>query len=127
MLDCPSVGQVGNRTVPEIVEHKVLDLLFRPYRRVPVRCFVTYHTGPFIDMGTVWNLSYHILAGVSQGLAAATGRNPLGTVTLPNGQCTEVPRAVVPWSRGARACSGECREQAAHPRLAQALCETPTV
>jgi hypothetical protein len=26
----PGIGQVGNRTAPEIVDHNVLDLLFPP-------------------------------------------------------------------------------------------------
>ncbi len=65
-LGIDPIGQGGSGAVPEIVEHSVLDLLFRPYRRVLVQCVVKYHTGPFTGEGTVWNLSASLLAGVSQ-------------------------------------------------------------
>jgi len=33
---------------------------FRPFRRFPVQCFVTYNAGPFQGQGTVWNLPYRL-------------------------------------------------------------------
>ncbi len=34
-----------------------MPFVFRPYRRFPVQCAVTYSVGAFTGLGTVWNLS----------------------------------------------------------------------
>ena len=70
----------------------------RPYRRFPVQCAVTYNAGPFQGQGTVWNLS---CTGwrLSGDLAMRSGEPLSLTVTLPNEQLIEVPKAVVRWSR----------------------------
>ena len=71
----------------------------RPYRRFPIQCSVTYNAGPFQGQGTVWNLS---CTGwrLSRDLPMRPG-GPLSlTVTLRNEQRSEIPEAVVRWSRG---------------------------
>jgi hypothetical protein len=71
----------------------------RPYRRSPVQCAATYNAGPFQGQGTVRNLS---CTGwrLSGDLRMRPGGTLSLTVTLPNGQRTAVPEAVVRWSRG---------------------------
>jgi len=71
----------------------------RPYRRFPVHCSVTYNAGPFQGQGTIWNLSYTWWR-LSGNLPMRPGETLSLTVTLPNAQRTEVPEAVVRWSRG---------------------------
>ena len=71
----------------------------RPYRRFLVQCSVTYNSGPFQGQGTVWNLS---CSGwrMSGDLPMRPGESLSLTVTLPNEQRIEIPKAVVRWSRG---------------------------
>lgn len=76
-----------------------MPFVLRPDRRFPVQCPVTYNTGPFQGRGTVWNLS---LSGwrLSGDVPMRTGETLALTVTLPNAQSIDVPKAVVRWSRG---------------------------
>jgi hypothetical protein len=76
-----------------------MSFVLRPYRRFPVRCAVTYASGPFRGHGTVWNFS---LAGwrLSGDLPMRAGETLSLSVTLPNKQHIQVPEAVVRWSRG---------------------------
>lgn len=71
----------------------------RPYRRFPVQCFVTYDTGPFTGVGTVWNLS---MTGwrLSGDLPLRPGEVCSLAVALPNRQSIFVSQAVVRWARG---------------------------
>jgi hypothetical protein len=71
----------------------------RLFRRFPVQCFLTYIAGPFQGQATVWNLS---CTGwrLSGDLPLRPGETLSLTVTLANEQRTEVPEAVVRWSRG---------------------------
>ncbi len=76
-----------------------MPFVLRPFRRFPVPCSVTYHSGPFQGHGTVWNLS---CTGwrLSGDLPMRSGETLSLIVTLPNEQRIEVPEAVVRWSRG---------------------------
>ncbi|MEO5630691.1 MAG: PilZ domain-containing protein [Nitrospiraceae bacterium] len=71
----------------------------RPFRRFPVQCAVTYNAGPFQGQGIVWNLA---CTGwrLSGDLPMRPGESLSLTVTLPNEQRIEVPKAVVRWSPG---------------------------
>jgi len=71
----------------------------RPFRRFPVQCAVTYNAGPVQGQGIVWNLS---CTGwrLTGDLPIRPGESLSLTVTLPNEQRIEVPKAVVRWSRG---------------------------
>ncbi|MGH7181548.1 MAG: PilZ domain-containing protein, partial [Nitrospiraceae bacterium] len=71
----------------------------RSFQRFPVHCPVTYHAGPFQGQGTVWNLSC-IGWRLSGDLPMRQGEMLSLTVTLPNEQGIEIPKAVVRWSRG---------------------------
>ena len=71
----------------------------RPFRRFPVCCPMTYNAGPFQGQVTVWNLSCS--GWRLSGDLPMRPKEPLSlTVTLPNEQCIEIPKAVVRWSRG---------------------------
>jgi hypothetical protein len=76
-----------------------MPFVLRPFRRFPVPCSVTYHSGPFQGHGMVWNLS---CTGwrLSGDLPMRSGETLSLIVTLPNEQRIEVPEAVVRWSRG---------------------------
>jgi hypothetical protein len=71
----------------------------RLFRRFPVQCVASYSVGPFIGIGTVWNLSRSGWR-LSGDLPMRPGESLSLTVTLPNEQRIEVPEAVVRWSRG---------------------------
>ena len=100
----------------------------RPYRRFPVQCSVTYHAGPFQGQGTVWDVS---LAnwGIAGDLPVPPEEDLSLTATFPNGQCIEVPQAVVRWSRGQEfAVENVVIEPHTHARLqhyVKRLCENP--
>jgi len=70
-----------------------------PYRRFSVECSVSYNAGPFQGQGTGWTL---LCTGwrLSGDLPMRPGETLSLTVTLPNDQCSELPQAVVRWSRG---------------------------
>ena len=71
----------------------------RPYRRFPVQCSVMYNAGQFQGQVTVWNLS--CFGWRLSGDLPMRPKEPLSlTVTLPNEQCIEIPKAVMRWSRG---------------------------
>jgi hypothetical protein len=76
-----------------------MPFVLRPYRRFSVCCPVTYNDGPFQGRGTVWNLSS---CGwrLSGDVPMRRGEPHSLTVTLPNEQRIQVPKAVVRWSRG---------------------------
>ena len=76
-----------------------MPFVLRPFRRFPVPCSVTYHSGRFQGHGMVWNLS---CTGwrLSGDLPMRSGETLSLIVTLPNEQRIEVPEAVVRWSRG---------------------------
>ncbi len=71
-----------------------MPFVLRPYRRFPVQCLVTYSTGPFTGLGTVWNLS---MSGYrfSGDLPLRVGEPCTLIVTLPNEQHITVAEAVV--------------------------------
>lgn len=75
-----------------------MPFVLRPYRRFPVRCFVTYTSGPFTGVGTIWNMS---MTGwrLSGDLPMIVGENCSLTVSLPNEQNIFVPHARVRWAR----------------------------
>jgi len=76
-----------------------MPFVLRPFRRFPVPCSVTYHSGPFQGHGMVWNLS---CTGwrLSGDLPMRPGETLSLAVTLPNEQRIEVSEAIVRWSRG---------------------------
>jgi hypothetical protein len=76
-----------------------MPFLLRPYRRFPVQCPVSYSSGPFHGVGTVWNFS---LTGwrLSGNLPMREGETLSLSVTLPNKQRITVSEATVRWSRG---------------------------
>ena len=76
-----------------------MPFALRLYRRFPIRCPVTYNSGPFQGHGTIWNLS---CTGwrLSGDLPMRSGETVSLTVTLPNEQHILIPEAVVRWSRG---------------------------
>jgi hypothetical protein len=76
-----------------------MPFTLRSYCRFPVQCDVTYNAGIFQGHGTVWNFS---CSGwrLSGGLPMRPGEILSLTVTLPNEQRIEIPKAVVRWSRG---------------------------
>ena len=71
----------------------------RLFRRFPVQCVVSYSTGLFRGIGTVWNLS-RSGRRLSADLPMRPGESLSLTVTLPNDQRIDVSDAVVRWSRG---------------------------
>jgi hypothetical protein len=71
----------------------------RPYRRSPVPCSVTYHTGPFQGQGTVWNLSLNGWK-LSGDVPLRVGETCSLTVNLPNQESIVVAAAIVRWVRG---------------------------
>ncbi|MDF0674340.1 MAG: hypothetical protein P0120_08365 [Nitrospira sp.] len=76
-----------------------MPFVLHPYRRFQIQCPVAYSAGPFNGVGTVWNLS---LAGwrLSGDLPMREWETPSLSVTLPNKQRINVPKATVGWSRG---------------------------
>lgn len=74
-----------------------MPFVLRPYRRFPVQCFVTYTSGPFSGIGTLWNLS---MSGYrfSGDLPLRVGEECALTVMLPNEQNISAD-AVVRWVR----------------------------
>ena len=76
-----------------------MPFVLRPYRRFPVQCPVSYSSGPFKGVGTVWNLS---LTGwrLSGDLPMREGETLSLSVTLPNKQKIKISEARVKWSRG---------------------------
>jgi hypothetical protein len=75
-----------------------MPFVLRPYRRFPVQCPVSYSSGPFNGVGTVWNFS---LTGcrLSGDLPMREGETLSLWVTLPNMR-TIKGEATVRWSRG---------------------------
>lgn len=75
-----------------------MAFVLRPFRRFPVQCPVSYSSGPFNGVGTVWNLS---LTGwrVSGDLPMRAGETLALSVTLPNQQRINA-EGTVRWSRG---------------------------
>jgi len=75
-----------------------MPFILRPYRRFPVQCPVSYSSGPFNGVGTVWNLS---LTGwrLSGDLPMREGETLSLCVTLPNRQRIKA-EATARWSRG---------------------------
>jgi hypothetical protein len=71
----------------------------RPYRRFPVQFSVTYSACSFPGQGTVWNLS---CTGwrLSGNLPMRPEETLSFTITQPNEQQIEIPKAVVRWSSG---------------------------
>ena len=71
-----------------------MPFTIRPYRRFPVYCPVTYHTGLFEGHGMVWNLS---LTGwrFSGNLPLRIGEVCSLTVNLPTHQRVYVAAAIV--------------------------------
>jgi hypothetical protein len=76
-----------------------MPFVLRPFRRFPVQCSVAYNAGPFQGQGTVWSLSSTGWR-LSRDLPMEPGETLSLTVTLPNEQRIQVPKAVVRWSRG---------------------------
>ena len=76
-----------------------MPFTFRPYRRCPGQCAVTYHTGPYQGQGTVWNLSLNGWK-LSGDVPLRVGETCSLTVNLPNQQSIYVAAAIVRWVRG---------------------------
>lgn len=76
-----------------------MPFTIRPYRRMPVCCPVTYHTGDFEGQGRVWSLSLNGLR-LSGDFPMQPGETLSLTVTQPNEQRIAIPEAMVRWSRG---------------------------
>jgi PilZ domain len=76
-----------------------MSFTIRPYRRIPVHCFVKYNIGSFTGTGTVWNVS---LSGCrfSGNVPMRPGEILSVEITLPNEQRIKISEAIVRWSRG---------------------------
>jgi PilZ domain len=76
-----------------------MPFTIRPFRRFPVCCPVTYHTGRFEGEGIVWNLS---LTGwrFSGNLPLRIGEICSLTAILPTHQPIYVAAGIVRWARG---------------------------
>jgi hypothetical protein len=76
-----------------------MPFAFRPFRRFPVHCSVTYHAGLFQGEGTVWNLS---CTGwrLSRDVPLRIGQTCSLTVNLPNHESIVVTAAIVRWVSG---------------------------
>lgn len=70
-----------------------MPFTIRPYRRFSVQCPVSYSSGPFRGVGTLWNLS---LTGwrLSGDLPMRKGETLSLSVTLLNQQRSALPKAM---------------------------------
>jgi hypothetical protein len=76
-----------------------MPFTFRPYRRFPVHCSVTYNAGPFQGQGTVWNLSLYGWK-LSGDVPLRVDQMCSLTVNLPNQESIFVAAAIVRWVSG---------------------------
>jgi hypothetical protein len=76
-----------------------MPFTFRPYRRFPVHCSVTYNAGPLQGQGTVWNLSLYGWK-FSGDVPLRVGQTCSLTVNLPNQESIVVAAAIVRWVSG---------------------------